>query len=133
MSDDTTIRDDVIELLRSVGFEVRDNDGIFAVNGTIDSGAQLIEALMERQQNFEKRGYRKGYSAGRKRKARVDSDEQRYKRNAAFLDRAYLALLPAAMQVQGWKINDTLVTKTSQRIELAKRWACEALKQRPLP
>ncbi len=46
MSEETTIRDDVIEVFLSVGFEVRDIDGIFAVIGTIDSAAVLIEHML---------------------------------------------------------------------------------------
>lgn len=81
----------------------------------------------------EKRGYAKGYAAGRHRKQRDISAERHYREEQAFLDRAYLALLPVAMEAQGWTISDKPVQTTVERITLAVRWARTALRQRPSP
>lgn len=43
----TTIVQDVIDLLRGCGFEVREDNPQFAVVGTLDSAAILIEMLLE--------------------------------------------------------------------------------------
>lgn len=137
MSDETTIRDDVIEVLRSAGFDVREGAEQFAVSGTIDSGALLIENLMshsdEKIAKAKNLNYQKGYQAGKARKHRDIAAQQKYDRDTAFLDRAYLALLPAAMAAQGWTIGEEKITSSQQRIKLAVMWAREALRQRPLP
>lgn len=41
-----TIRDDVMAIFAAAGFEVRDTGHQFAVTGTIDSAAILIEMLL---------------------------------------------------------------------------------------
>ncbi len=46
MAPQPTIRDDVMAIFAAAGFEVRDNETIFAINGTIDSAAILIEMLL---------------------------------------------------------------------------------------
>lgn len=81
----------------------------------------------------EKRGYSKGYAAGRRRKQRDISAERRYREQQAFLDRAYLSVLAAAMDAQGWKFGDEPINSTRDRVKLAVPWAVEALRQRPLP
>ena len=43
----TTIVEDVVDLLRGAGFEVREGCQQFAVVGTLDSAAILIEQLLE--------------------------------------------------------------------------------------
>ena len=137
MSDETTIRDDVIALLHSVGFEVREGAEQFAVCGSIDSAAQLVEALMTRTDEqvakAKHANYQKGYQAGKARKSRETTAQQKYDRDTAFLDRAYLALLPAAMAAQGWSIGEEKISSSQQRVKLAVMWAREALRQRPLP
>lgn len=42
-----TLRRAVLELFAAAGFEVRDNDamGVFAINGSIDSAALVVEWL----------------------------------------------------------------------------------------
>lgn len=67
----------------------------------------------------EQRGYSKGYAAGRRRKHKDISADSRRHEQQAFLDRAYLALLPAAMQVQGWTLDGEKVTTGKQRVHLA--------------
>lgn len=81
----------------------------------------------------EKRGYSKGYAAGRRRKQRDISAERRYREQQAFLDRAYLSVLPVAMNAQGWTFGGKPIASTQDRVKLAVHWAVEALKQRPHP
>lgn len=77
----------------------------------------------------ERRGYAKGYEAGKRRRLRTISVEQLAAKKAAFWQRAYIAVLPAAMTVNDWFIGDVKVSKTEQRILLARKWATEALEQ----
>ena len=72
----------------------------------------------------EKRGYSKGYAAGK-----------RHKRNAirikrdAFWQRAFLAALPVAFAADGWKRGDTPINDLDDRVKLAAEVADEAMKQ----
>jgi len=78
----------------------------------------------------EQAAYARGYAAGR-RKRKADDAADRYRREQqAFLDKALLALLPACMNAQGWKIGDDVVTDAKQRVRLAVLFADEALRQR---
>ena len=81
----------------------------------------------------EKRGYARGYRAGKQKKKRDEAAYRAYREKAAFLDRAYLALLPVAMQVDNWSFRGEAVTTGEQRTSLAVAWAREALRKRPLP
>lgn len=75
----------------------------------------------------EKRGYGKGYAAGKARKQRVrDGEQSRIKQNA-FWQRAFLSLAPAAMQVRGWRFGETPISSSADRIKLASAWADHAL------
>lgn len=80
----------------------------------------------------EKRAYARGYNAGKRRRQREISDERRWREQQAFLDRAFLALLPTAMTVQGWAFGGKTVSSSEDRIRLARIWAEKALKQRPI-
>ena len=80
----------------------------------------------------EKRGYSRGYQARARRIKREKDAERRHRERQAFLDRAFLAILPAAMNTQGWKFGDQPITSTKDRVNLAARWAEQALKQRPI-
>lgn len=75
----------------------------------------------------EKRGYQRGYVAGRKRLKRDRQAERRQAEYDALWNRCYIALLPAAMQVNGWRIGNKVVNSTSERVDLARRWAYEAV------
>lgn len=79
----------------------------------------------------EKRAYAKGYNAGKKYKERKLSLEQARRIKQAFLDRAFLAALPAAMQLDGWKVEGKPAIDMNLRVRLARAFALEALKQRP--
>lgn len=78
------------------------------------------------------RGYSKGYIAGRRKRRAEQVEKNRIRERQAFIDKAYIALLPIAMTVNNWKIDEKLVTSVDDRIELARRWVNEALKKRPL-
>lgn len=78
----------------------------------------------------EKLAYQQGYAAGKRRVEREVSAEHRERVRRAFAERVYLALLPAAMAVDGWKMNGEPVTTTVKRIELAIAWTKKAAQRR---
>lgn len=43
---DATLRDSVLALFEAAGFEVRDIEGGFAINGSVDSAALVVEWLI---------------------------------------------------------------------------------------
>ena len=75
----------------------------------------------------ETRAYKRGYDAGRKR-AQLDHEAERRSAEAEAWNRCYLALLPAAMQVDGWTIDSKEVSTSEERINLARAWADKAAK-----
>lgn len=79
----------------------------------------------------ERRGYSKGYIAGKRRKQREISLDRARREKQAFLDRAFLAVLPAAMTADNWQSGGKPVLTTVERVRLARGWAKEALLQRP--
>lgn len=80
----------------------------------------------------ELRGYARGYHAGKKKRHRDDFVARYRRERQAFLDRAFIATLPAALNADGWKFGDKPITSTDDRVELAARWAVAALKKRPI-
>lgn len=75
-----------------------------------------------------KQAYRRGYSAGRKRGER-DRDERRKRADEMeFWERAYIAILPIAMNSSGWTINDKQITSGDDKAHLAALWADSAAK-----
>lgn len=76
----------------------------------------------------EKRGYSKGYAAGRRRKARDLSDQRRRTEREAFRRRAFLAALPACIAAQGWKRGDKPIASVDDRAQLAWDFAAAAVK-----
>lgn len=83
--------------------------------------------------DLEKKAYARGYAAGRKR-ARADNRvDQQYAKNSAFLDRAFLAALPATMVVDNWTRGDKKITNVNDRVALAWDIAALALKNRRYP
>ncbi len=76
----------------------------------------------------ERRGYGKGYAAGKARKEREISHETRRRRMDAFWQRAFIAALPAAFNAQGWARGETKITSLSDRMRLAADAADEAMK-----
>lgn len=57
----------------------------------------------DEQRKAEKHGYAKGYAAGLRRKQRNIDEERRSRERAAFWNRAFLAALPACLELNGWK------------------------------
>lgn len=76
----------------------------------------------------EGRGYSRGYAAGSKRKALTINAERMNRQRAAFWNRAFLALLPAAMLAQNWTLGNKPITSGDDRVDLARRWADKAAK-----
>lgn len=58
------------------------------------------------------------------------SDSQAPGIDVTFWDKAFLALLPAAMTIHGWKLNDVRITSGEDRIQLAAIWAVWACRTR---
>lgn len=81
----------------------------------------------------EKKGYARGYAAGKKRKERLIIEERRRTQDQAFLDRAFLAALTACIDVQGWRTGDKPISNIPERVKLAADFARAALLQRPMP
>lgn len=86
-----------------------------------------------RDQNDEaaKRGYAKGYRAGCKRGEIEGRRQVVFKEQQEFIDRAFLAALPAAMQATGWIRGDKEIRNIDERVALASDFARAALKLRP--
>lgn len=80
----------------------------------------------------ERRGYSKGYTAGKRRKEKLITREQIKAQQQQFIDRAFIAALPAAMDVQGWKRGEKPITSLEDRVQLAADFAREAFRRRPL-
>jgi hypothetical protein len=78
----------------------------------------------------EKRVYARGYAAGRKRVQRDRLAERMQAERQAFLDRAFLAALPACIDAQGWTRGEKPITTLDERVRLAWDAAESALKQR---
>lgn len=78
----------------------------------------------------EYKGYSKGYQAGKRRRRVDDAAERNRRERQAFLDKALLALLPACINAENWKIGDRLAVNAEQRVRLAVLLADQALKQR---
>ncbi len=83
----------------------------------------------------EQRGYSKGYAAGRKRgslEAEAEAKRQVIrKEQQEFLDRAFLAALPAAIDAHGWQCGGKEISSIPGRVQLAADFALEALHRRP--
>lgn len=71
--------------------------------------------------------YAKGYAAGRKRKIKDLQAVDVRKRNDAFWQRAFLAVLPAVVGVSGWTRGKSEILNLEDRVRLAKDFADTAL------
>lgn len=78
----------------------------------------------------EKRGYARGYEAGKRRKYREHEAHIREAKRLAFAERLFLTFLPVAMQVQGWKVGGEPISSGDQRIGLAVLWTKQAMNKR---
>lgn len=85
--------------------------------------------MNEELQAAEKRGYAKGYAAGRRRKVRDVHGQRQAAAREAFRQRAFLAALPALIETGGtWKMAGREVKTLDDRVELAWRFAAQAVK-----
>lgn len=73
--------------------------------------------------------YAKGYAAGKRRKAREISAEQRERERTEFRRRVFLAVLPTCIEVSGWQRDGKPIKNLDQRTALAWNFADEAMKQ----
>ena len=80
----------------------------------------------------EQRAYSKGYYAGRHKAKQQRSAETIRRERQAFLDKAFLALLPTAMTQNNWQFGDKSISTVEDRVKLTSYWAKEALHKRPL-
>lgn len=78
----------------------------------------------------EQRGYSRGYAAGRKRRKNEQAAERWRAERQAFLERAFLAVLPACMDAQDWTRGGKPIISLDDRTRLAWDFAEAALKQR---
>lgn len=80
----------------------------------------------------EKRGYAKGYAAGKRRVGREVEAERleraRAARENAFFRQAFAAVLPACISAQGWKSGDKPIHNLDERTRLAHDFATEAVR-----
>ena len=78
----------------------------------------------------ETKAYGKGYAAVRKkRKTELNFDRQA-REDAAFLDKAFLAALPALIQSSPWRTGEVQHAGVDGRVLMSWKFAREALKQR---
>lgn len=75
----------------------------------------------------EQLGYSKGYQAGKKRKYKVETYEQRNRKENAFWQRAFIAALPAAFAAEGWSRGEKQITALEDRVRLAADTADHSL------
>lgn len=89
-------------------------------------------------QAAEKRGYARGYAAGKKRRNAQIAAEERQRRREAFEQRAFLAVLPFAMSPShNWGVTDAEgkhrpYQTVEERVDFAWRIARQATKGGPL-
>lgn len=74
--------------------------------------------------------YNRGYVAGRRKRKQEDTLANRRKADQAFLDKAFLAALPACVDTHGWTSGDQKITSLHDRTELAWKFASKALQLR---
>lgn len=77
----------------------------------------------------EKRGYAKGYAAGKRRLASDMTREELQAERDAFWRQALLAAMPACIEAQGWTRGDKPIADIPSRMMLAANFADEALKR----
>lgn len=79
----------------------------------------------------EKRGYQRGYTAGRRKREEKRAAERVRRERQAMLDRIYLALLPVYIS-EPIAVDGKEITKLSAKVGLASEMANYALKRRPI-
>lgn len=76
----------------------------------------------------EKRGYAKGYVAGRRRQHKDRQARNLGAREDAFWRQAFVAALPACINANGWMAGDKPINNLNERTKLAHDFANEALR-----
>lgn len=76
----------------------------------------------------EKRGYARGYKAGRGKASALRAARQREAEREAFRRRVFLTALPFCLAADGWQINGKTVQGMKDRTRLAWIAADEAMK-----
>jgi hypothetical protein len=83
----------------------------------------------------EQRAYSRGYNAelraGRSKRVRALNHVTESRAKAEFLQKAFLAALPAAFAAQGWQQGGKPISTVDDRVALAWRVAKEALRAQP--
>lgn len=80
----------------------------------------------------EKRGYAKGYAAGKRRVGREVALERQERiqaaRENAFWQKAFFAAFTTCVDMRGWTSGDKPISTPAERADLAKLFANEALR-----
>ena len=72
--------------------------------------------------------YQRGFRRGRAKTEReMEEMRAQWKRNEQW-NQIYMSLLPIAMQVQRWSMDDKDVTSSDARAELCRRWTNDAVR-----
>ncbi|WP_208280123.1 hypothetical protein [Massilia oculi] len=79
---------------------------------------------------IEKRAYARCYAAGRKKAKTIRDEAHRRRERQAFLDRAFLAALPFAMQQSTWQRDGKKIDTVGERVDLAWRVAMTSMAAR---
>ena len=79
-----------------------------------------------------RRGYSQGYAAGKRALKAAKTREHELRERQAFLDRAFIALLPVMVIQSGWTCGEYKYDTGEKRIQLAAGLARTALSARPL-
>lgn len=80
----------------------------------------------------ERRAYSRGYAAGRAKKRSVQKAGRAHAQRQAFLDRCFIAALPACIESPTWRVGERNMTSLEDKVTLARLFAFECLRQRPL-
>ncbi|WP_312165897.1 hypothetical protein [Massilia timonae] len=81
-------------------------------------------------ETIEKRAYARGYAAGRKKAKAIRDEAHRRRERQAFLDRAFLAALPFAMEQSTWEHDGKKIDTVRDRVDLAWRVAMTSVAAR---
>lgn len=74
----------------------------------------------------EKRGYSKGYVAGKRLVKKNKQYEHEQKQRNALWNRAFIAALKECISVSGWTSGDKPINTLAERVRLARNFANEA-------
>jgi len=78
----------------------------------------------------EKRGYQRGYAAGKRLRVKALQETRSQREKQAFLERAFMAALPAFIVAQNWTRGEEKIISLEQCVDMAWRAAESAARQR---